>query len=177
MATLYLIRHAEPDVTGVLLGQMDPPLSTVGRARAAATLSGIRVETVWTSPLCRARDTAAFIHTNSLTAISELQEIDQGEWTGRRWAEIEVMWPDLAVLKSSDWLGISAPGGETWAGFLTRVEGAWRTVRAGPTPAAVVAHQGVNAALLYLIKGSDPLGFTQQYGEVIEVEYNRTQFD
>jgi broad specificity phosphatase PhoE len=171
MPTLYLIRHGQPDVTGVLLGQMDPPLSPAGRD-AAAALCAVRVAAVWTSPLCRARETATFIPASSLTELAELKEIGQGEWTGKRWSEIEATWPDLALRKASDWLGIAAPGGESWACFLARVEQAWKIVRAGPSPAAVVAHHGVNAALLYLIQGRDPLTFTQQYGEVIEVEYD-----
>jgi alpha-ribazole phosphatase len=172
MPTLYLIRHGQPDVTGVLLGQMDPPLSPAGRVAAATALFGISVEAVWTSPLRRARETAELTACSSLLELAELKEIDQGEWTGKRWSEIEATWPDLALRKSTDWLGIPAPGGESWACFLARVEQAWKIVRAGPSPAAVVAHHGVNAALLYLIQGRDPLTFTQQYGEVIEVEYD-----
>ena len=171
MASLYLIRHAEPEITGVLLGQLDPPLSAAGREQAAA-LAVIQVEAAWTSPLLRARQTAALIGTRNLREIPDLREIDHGQWTGKTWAEIETVWPDLAARKSSDWLGITAPGGETWAGFLQRVGTAWTTIRQGPAPAAVIGHQGVNAALMFLIASRNPLGFRQEYGEVIQVEYD-----
>ncbi len=60
MATLYLIRHAEPDA---LWGaHPDPGLSVLGheQARAAAReLSSLNVLTLITSPLARCRETAA----------------------------------------------------------------------------------------------------------------------
>ncbi len=170
MASLFLIRHAEPQITGVLLGQLDPPLSDAGRIQAE-TLSDVEVEIVWTSPLRRAKETAHFVRANRIE-IPELREIDQGEWTGKSWAEIEARWGDLALRKSNDWLGISAPGGESWPEFLERIGKAWVVVRAGVAPAAIVAHQGVNAALKFLIDGSDPTQFTQGYGEVIQLEYD-----
>jgi alpha-ribazole phosphatase len=172
MATLYLIRHGKPEVTGVMLGQLDPPLSGDGRTCATAALSRIDVEVVWTSPLSRARETAELICSHSLVELPDLREIDQGDWTGKTWTEIEVNWPELAARKSSDWLGVAAPGGESWSGFLERVNRAWNTIRAGAMPAAITGHQGVNAALMYLIEGRDPLEFVQGYGEVIQVEFD-----
>jgi alpha-ribazole phosphatase len=171
MPSLFLIRHGEPELTGVLLGRMDPPLSDAGRAQAGA-LCEIRVEVAWTSPLRRARETAGFVNSRRLVEIPELREIDQGEWTGKTWAEIEAACGELASRKLSDWLGIAALGGETWSDFLDRIGTAWSVIRAGPTPAAVIGHQGSNAALRYLMDGSDPLQFAQRYGEVIPIEYD-----
>jgi len=172
VASLYLIRHAEPALTGVMLGQMDPPLSGAGRLQAAAALAGIDVTIAWTSPLRRARETAAFIGAQRVMELPGLSEIDQGEWTGKTWSQIEAGWGELASRKASDWLGIPAQGGESWDSFLNRVQQAWNTIRAGPSPAAVVGHQGVNAALVHLIHGGNPLQFTQAYGEVIQLEYD-----
>jgi broad specificity phosphatase PhoE len=172
MATLYLIRHGEPEITGVMLGQMDPPLSRRGRSEVAARLAGLFVEQAWTSPLRRAHETAQFIPARDLVELPELREIDHGDWTGKSWAEIEAAWPELAAHKSSDWLGVAAPGGETWERFLERVQSAWKMIRAGRMPAAVVGHQGVNAALMYVIKGCSPLEFKQAYGEVIQIDYD-----
>jgi alpha-ribazole phosphatase len=172
MASIFLIRHAEPEMTGVLLGRMDSPLSAAGKQHAAAALGGIQVPVAWTSPMLRARQTAAFLNAQRVVEVPGLREIDHGEWTGRTWAEIEVKWPGLAIRKSADWLGVAAPGGEEWTTFLARVRTAWRRIRQGPSNAAVVAHQGVNAALGHLIDGRDPLAFTQEYGEVIRLEYD-----
>ena len=172
MALLYLIRHGEPEIRGVMLGQMDPPLSIQGRLDVAAAFEGLAVETVWSSPLLRARETAALIRCQRVAEIAELREVDQGEWTGKTWAEVEAEWPDLAAQKLEDWLGASAPRGEDWNTVLERVRCAWNVVKAGPNPTAIVGHQGVNSALLYLIAGRDPLQFQQAYGEVIRVEYD-----
>lgn len=172
MASLFLIRHGEPEITGVLLGQMDPPLAPAGKARLEAALRDVQVEAAWTSPLRRARETAAYVHAARVIELPELREIDQGQWTGKSWAEIEATWGDLAARKMSDWLAVAAPDGETWSAFLDRVRHAWSVIRNGPRPAAVVAHQGVNAALRYLIDGRNPLDFAQQYGEVIELAYD-----
>jgi broad specificity phosphatase PhoE len=171
MASLFLIRHAEPEVKGVLLGQMDPPLSGRGRIQAAA-LGLIKVEIAWTSPLRRATETAHFVSADRMREIPELREIDQGEWTGKTWVEVETRWGDFALRKSYDWLGVTPPGGESWPYFLERVKKAWAVICAGSAPAAVIAHQGVNAALKFLIDGSDPIQFTQAYGEVIRLEHH-----
>jgi alpha-ribazole phosphatase len=170
MSYLYLIRHGEPELTGIMLGQLDPPLSSAGRKQCEADLADLHVEVVWTSPLRRARETAAFIPAPLLREIGQLREIDQGLWTGKSWAEIESSWGQLAACKLNDWLGIPSPAGESWGTFLDRVTQAWDIIRSGPMPAAVVAHQGVNAALMHLIRGSDPIRFSQRYGEVIPID-------
>jgi len=171
MPLLYLIRHGKPEITGVMLGQMDPPLSEEGRRQAAA-LATLQIEVAWTSPLRRARETAACMASSRITELTELKEMDLGDWTGKTWDAIENAWPDLAARKIADWLGWAAPAGEDWHEFLNRVRNAWNSIKAGPFPAAVVAHEGVNAALMHLIQGSDPLQFRQGYGEVIRVEYD-----
>jgi alpha-ribazole phosphatase len=172
MASLFLIRHAEPEITGVLLGQLNPPLSHNGRLQAAHALPSLHVDTVWTSPLRRAVETAQFVHASHVVELEELREIDQGEWTGKTWSEIETHWSDLAAQKTKDWFHVAAPNGESWAGFMNRIRCAWRIVQSGSGTAALIGHQAVNAALKHLIDGSDPLHFTQSYGEVIRLEYS-----
>jgi broad specificity phosphatase PhoE len=67
---------------------------------------------------------------------------------------------------------VSAPSGESWQEVLDRLRPVCQTIRNGETPAAVVAHQGVNAALASLLDNRNPLEFVQGYGEVIRVEYS-----
>lgn len=172
MATLYLIRHGEPELRGVFLGLMDSPLSTAGHTQVRASLAGIEVAVTYTSPLHRARQTAEYISCAQLVEMPELRELDQGAWTGKTWTRIEAEWSELAIRKSEDWLGIAAPGGEAWPDVLRRAGEVWRRIRRGPEPCAVVAHQGINAALASLVNGTDPLHFQQQYGEIIRFEYD-----
>lgn len=162
MATVYLIRHAEPAVRGVFLGQMDPPLTDAARPAFA-----LDVRIVYTSPLRRAMQTAAAIECDRVEVLPELRELGYGEWTGKTWEEIEERWPDLAREKLRNWTGVTPPGGESWTDFAERVARAWARIREGPFPAAVVAHQAVNAAL---VAPENPESFAQKYAEVITHE-------
>ncbi len=172
MPTLYLIRHAEPQIKGVLLGRLDSPLSAIGFEHAEQTLSGMEVSVAYSSPLLRARQTAAFLRAARRVDTDALREVDYGHWTGKTWAEVETEWPALAAEKCADWLGVRAPGGESWQEVLDRVRPICQAIRDGEAPAAVVAHQGVNAALASMLDNRNPLEFVQRYGEVIHVEYS-----
>ncbi len=172
MATLFLIRHGEPELRGVLLGQLDSPLSETGKRQSETFLSNIQVRITYASPLRRARETAQYLQSEQWIELAELRELDQGQWTGKTWQEIESGWPELAQQKTADWLGVPAPGGESWSVFQQRIRLAWNRICEGPSPAAVVAHLGVNAALANLVDGRDPVSFTQNYGEVISLAYD-----
>lgn len=172
MATLYIIRHGEPEIKGVFLGRMNPPLSEAGHRAVASSLSTLQVAVTYTSPLHRARQTAEYIHSEELIELPALQEVDFGIWTGKSWQEIESQWAQLARQKSDDWLGVNPPEAESWSSLVARLKPVCARVRAGKTPAAIVAHQGVNAALTNIIDGRNPLTFSQRYGEVIRIEFN-----
>jgi broad specificity phosphatase PhoE len=171
MSILLLIRHCEPEIQGRILSQIDPQLSAAGHVHAAATLGSLQAAITWCSPLARAVQTAACLRSPARRILSDLREINHGQWSGKTWEEVEAGWPDLARRKLQDWNGVTAPDGESWPDFLQRVSVAWEIIRRGPQPAAVVAHQGVNAALTTIISGTDPLQFRQAYGEVIRVDY------
>lgn len=171
MADLYLIRHAEPALRGVFLGQLDPPLAGPAIAPARRALAGVRAAAVYSSPLRRARDTAALLPGNpTVTVLEDLREIGYGAWEGKTWRDVERGWPELARRKREDWLAVDPPGGEPWPDFLLRVARALEAVRRGALPAAVVAHQAVNAALAHLLEGRDPISFEQQYCEGIRFD-------
>ncbi len=174
METFLLIRHAEPAIQGVFLGQMDPPLSARGKqqtAGLAALENDMPNMTVYSSPLRRALQTASGLRFHELVIVPDLREVDMGEWTGKQWSEIEMEWGSFARKKSANWLAVPAPGGESWKEVTARVARAWKKIRSGPAPFAVVAHQGVNAALAQVVSGADPTKFRQQYGEVTRMQY------
>ncbi len=114
MPKLYLVRHAEPTLTGVLLGQCDPP--------AKPCKLELPEGKVYTSALRRARETAEGI------VIPELNEISYGEWDGLTWTEIEQRWPDLSRQKLKNWTAITPPGGELWQAFKSRVQAAYQRI-------------------------------------------------
>ncbi|MBK9170327.1 MAG: histidine phosphatase family protein [Bryobacterales bacterium] len=164
MRTLYLIRHAEPEDCGVLLGRTDSLLTARGQL-AAAQLSSLRVQTVFSSPLRRAVDTA--LHLKPPIVLPELAEIDFGQWDGLYWKDIQRRWPDLVAAKEKDWFGVTPPGGEPWDAFVARLERMWPRILAAKAPIAVVAHAAVNSVLSHWLGGPEPLGFHQHYCEVL----------
>lgn len=158
---IHLIRHAEPALSGVLLGRTDPPLQGLPPA------SELVVASVFASPLLRARDTAATLFPGQRVVIIEnLTEISLGEWDGLAWEEIERRYPDLAAKKLADWFGVTPPGGESHATILGRATDVLNTIHSAKGPAAVIAHLGINAVLWHLLTGSPIAEFNQSYLEV-----------
>jgi broad specificity phosphatase PhoE len=161
------VRHAEPEIAGVLLGMIDPGLSSEGR-RHASTIALPPVKVIYTSQLRRARETAeALARPVPVVVDAELNEISYGEWDGLQWSIIEQRYPDLAKQKLADWTAVTPPGGEDWALFAARVSRALDRIIGGPLPAAVIAHLTVNAQIAQQLAGSEPTRFTQNCAEVL----------
>jgi broad specificity phosphatase PhoE len=158
MPDLFLVRHCEPAVTGVLLGQSDPPLSDRGRADALNLLRHRKLNIIYSSPLRRALETAQAIG-GPIEIVHDLREITYGEWDGLTWAQIEATDPLLAAAKLRDWQNVTPPGGETWDQFTSRVRHALQHILNGPRPAAIVAHAAVNKVIA---------GVDQAYGQIYE---------
>lgn len=154
MAEIYLIRHALPDYPDgakMCLGQKnDLPLSAAGREQARRLgqfFAAIPLEAVYTSPLLRARQTAAPIAgKRPLHVLDELIELYGGEWDGLSFEEIHARYPQYFVHGA----GFSCPpGGESDAQGLARARAALAYVDARTTAcAAIVAHSGINRLLL-----------------------------
>ncbi len=159
---LYLVRHAEPALTGVFLGcRNDVPL------RAAPPRFDFQVDVVYVSPMQRAQQTASTIDAEKIT-LDDLREIDFGEWGGLGWPEIERRWPELVAGRNRNWFGIDPPGGERWADFTGRLAAVLQQILKDPRDKAIVAHGAVNAVLGGLLGHGDPSAFKQHYGEVGE---------
>jgi alpha-ribazole phosphatase len=148
MPRLFLVRHCEPVLSCVLLGQCDPPLSDAGRAHAATLLRDTELLAVYSSPLRRALETASTMARGTpIEIVEDLREITFGEWDGRAWNEIAQSDPDFAARKLADWRGVTPRGGEPWEDFAARVKNAFERIRVRPRPAAIVAHAAVNQVI------------------------------
>ena len=170
MPTLYVVRHGEPALRGVMLGRTDPPLSDAGRTQMRGV--ALPVALVFTSPLHRALESAELIAKNAeIVILSDLAEIGFGEWDGKSWSEIEAMDPELARRKLENWLAVTPPGGEPWSAFQQRVDSALEVVLTRGEDAAIVGHIAVNACIGSKVAGVDPLGFRQEYGQVYEYRF------
>ena len=92
MPQLFLVRHAEPQLTGTFLGHVDSPLSDAGRAHAQTLLENVSLSIVYTSPLLRALQTAEILARGAkIEIIDDLRDITFGRWDGRTWADVYVM--------------------------------------------------------------------------------------
>lgn len=157
MTRLVLVRHAAHDLAGVALAGRLPGvgLNPQGRAQAEALASALApggVTALYSSPQRRTRETAGAISHRLQLPVQdapEFDEIDFGEWTGRR---LSVLAADSPGWR--DWVERRAtatpPGGEPFAKVRQRVlEGADRLRRAQPTGCVVVvSHADVIKALL-----------------------------
>lgn len=151
---IYLIRHALPDYPDgarMCLGQKnDLPLSEAGLEQArelGKRFSWIPLEAVYTSPLLRARQTAAAVAGGRpLHVLDDLIELYGGAWDGLPFDVIHARYPEYFVHGAA----VSCPpGGESDAHGLARARAALAQVDARTqTCAAIVAHSGINRLLL-----------------------------
>ncbi|HWG95002.1 MAG TPA: bifunctional RNase H/acid phosphatase [Mycobacteriales bacterium] len=133
--TTLLLRHGETalSVEKRFSGIGDPPLTEAGRAMAAAAATRLATSgatAVVSSPLRRARETAALV-AEALGVDVEveegLRETDFGDWDGYTFAEVRQKWP--AELDA--WLASTAvapPHGESFDATATRVRAALHRV-------------------------------------------------
>lgn len=159
---LILIRHAETDGNRLAyVGRQDLPLNDAGRLQAgalAAALSGLQPSAILSSPLVRARDTAAAIAGPSGVPVDvrpELVEIDFGHLQGQPKHAIPL---DLKRLHRDAPL----PGGESLRDVEARVAPLAceiRSILRDGGRLAVVSHYWTSRVLLGLML-NDPLGIT-----------------
>jgi broad specificity phosphatase PhoE len=162
---LLLARHGETadNAAHLILGHRDPPLSDVGR-RQAARLAGaaheVGIIALWTSPLQRARQTAAVVGELvgvTPTVLPGLLESDRGAWEGQPIERIALHSPRLYEAFVSAEPGFAFPGGESLREQVQRTRDALDLIAAGPFPSLTVAHAGtIRAALLALGRPAPP---------------------
>ncbi len=131
---LYVVRHGETDWNTVkrLQGRTDVPLNAFGKTLAVKTgkgLQGVVFDAVFSSPLCRAMDTAQLILTHSGNTASiqvddRIQEIGFGIYEGLSCKAGESDMPDNNFEKFfQDCGGYRAPeGAESFEEVLARVQ-------------------------------------------------------
>lgn len=126
MTTLYLLRHAQTpcNVHSEIIGgrSSSVPLTEEGKAQAveagnALRTQGLFFDSVFCSTALRARQTFECLclkqgeHYHSLSFSSQLEELDQGDWTGRVRAEIYT--PEMMQRLDRENPYFTPPGGES----------------------------------------------------------------
>ena len=169
----YLVRHGESvsNLEGRVQGQEDIELSDLGRAQARQVAAWSRslfasppvaqslIGEVWSSPLRRARETAAEIAAVlglPLMLEEGLCELHAGIFQGYLWADLEAEFPDeVAQWRSGD-VHYRIPGGESRAQLAARGRAAIEMLARRDTPGMiVVAHGGVLTAALGSMLGRE----------------------
>jgi probable phosphoglycerate mutase len=156
------VRHAESEgnVNGLWQGQAEYPLSETGRAQARALSEylfrkGERFDAVFSSPLTRARDTAAAVAEKlNLSVLTDpiWLERDNGRWAG---TTHENRFPP-----EPDYLFLHHPTGETgetqWELFLRGGQALARLLNRPPGRYLVASHGGILNMALHAALGIAP---------------------
>jgi probable phosphoglycerate mutase len=155
-ASIYLARHGQTayNLEGRFQGQQEIPLDDVGRAQAvelADRAAGYGFAALWSSPLLRARETAAAVAERiGLEPVfdARLMETDAGDWTDRSFAEVMAEAPQQFAAFASGDPAFAFPGGESFCQQEVRVTAALADVEGATLPALVVCHGMVIRAAL-----------------------------
>lgn len=149
---LYLLRHGETAYNAEkrYQGQLDIPLAPAGRS--ALRPAGFAPDTVYVSPLGRARETAAILFpTAKQIPVPDFAEMHFGVFEGRNYLE---MAHDPVYLAWVDSGGLGKiPGGESKAAFCARTCRAFAALvdtalAQNRERLVIVAHGGTQMAVL-----------------------------
>jgi broad specificity phosphatase PhoE len=178
MPRVYVIAHGETplDRDGRLHGQrVDSSLTAGGilaAKRAGKQLAGKKISKIYSSPLRRARETAAILskHTGAPVEVrDELLPWDIGSMSGAKASSIK---PLLDFFSKRPHRPI--PGGEAKSAVLQRYRGFFSKLKGSKEPVAIAGHSQHSLALEYATKGGDiakveMIGGTPGEVKVIEV--------
>src|SRR4051794_19163149 len=153
MRRLLLVRHGSTAAVRAAAFGADEPLDAGGRAAAARLRDRLPRGSVLSSPLLRARETAAFV--GPCEIVPSLAECDFGSWAGSSLSSLPA--DDLgAWMTDPD----AAPhGGESLTGLLRRVS-SWLACEASSDGTAIaITHGGVIKAAVVSALGAPPSAF------------------
>jgi broad specificity phosphatase PhoE len=145
---ILLLRHAETDWNRErrFQGWRDIPLSPTGREQAesaARLLAASPLAAVWSSPLARARETAALIaapHKLPVREADAFKEMGFGDWEGLTRDEVRERFPDAHRAWAETPHEAAWPGAETLGVVRARALAGLEALRA--------AHQGQTVCLV-----------------------------
>lgn len=157
--TFHLVRHGHHALLGrVLAGRMPGVvLSPAGLAQAAALAEWVRgtaIRAVLSSPVQRARETAAPIAAACglpVTIEAGLEELDFGNWSGQEFAALAAApgWTEWNAVRSL----ARPPGGETMLQVQARAMSALMHAAEGGGAVVAVSHSDVIKAVLCTVLG------------------------
>lgn len=162
--TLYFVRHGETEwnVKKKIQGKTDIPLNENGRNQAkvlAKRLAGekLLVAKVYTSPQLRAAETAQTLADAlgvECICLSDLREMDMGEWEGYNWDSIQESYGEVYHHWNEHRRYTHTPGGESYDEVLGRTLMALKEILERETEdVLIVSHSAILMALRCYLAG------------------------
>jgi probable phosphoglycerate mutase len=151
------VRHAPTDWNErkLIQGRQDLPLSSVGKTVAATwRVPPELLPTRWlTSPLRRARETAAIMGAVSARIDERLIEMDWGAWEGRSLHGLRGTLGESFAEQERCGVHMRPPGGESPHEVMLRVQPLLGELAKSPASAVLVTHKGVIRAAIAIATG------------------------
>jgi alpha-ribazole phosphatase len=165
LGKVFLIRHGEVqwNLENAYVGSTDIPLNDTGRKQAqmlAEFLKKEQISAIYASDLSRARETAEILAQKfdlAVHPVSELREVDYGEWEGVNETDIPKRDPEIFLQWKANPADVCIPDGESFAAVRYRSFPAFCRIAESHIDEniAVVAHKSVNRVILCCLLGMD----------------------
>ena len=178
--SVFLIRHGQTtwNVQHRHQGRLDSPLTDVGQAQAVSIgifLAHQSVDYLACSPKGRALTTAniaAQYSGLSVVQLRDLQEIDQGEWSGLTDLEIDSVFPGARSTRTANKYRWRFPAGESYEDADRRAAAALSLIAsAGVKRPALVTHEMISMLLTRNLVGQsieDGMENRLAHGEILK---------
>jgi broad specificity phosphatase PhoE len=165
--TIFLVRHGQTaaNLDHRLAGITDVPLDPLGETQAtevAEYFRNVPFDTLLSSPLARARETARRIGTvtgHTPEPVPGLEEMHFGDCENLTLAEAIVQFPELKKMEDDlEDLDLAWPRGDSRRGFHQRVNATFLGIleRYVQQSVVVVAHGGVIGSFVAQVEGGNP---------------------
>jgi len=162
MTWLVLVRHGPTgwNAEKRIQGHTDIPLSPEGRSQVSrqALPGAFDSFQVVSSPLVRARETAALLNCRVRTLVPELMEMCWGEWEGETLASLRAKFGGRFQAREDLGLDFHPPGGESPRLVQQRLTPWFRRLADEARPTVAFTHKGVIRATLAMACGWNMLG-------------------
>jgi 2,3-bisphosphoglycerate-dependent phosphoglycerate mutase len=170
---VLLVRHGESGALAkdgslaLTNGQSDPPLAPGGRVEAelvGARLAGEEIAAIYTSPLQRARETAAPLARQlelEPTIEQDLREVFMGDWEGGLYRKKFAAQDPIALRMLAEQRWDVIPGAEPAPEFSARIRSVLSRIAAAHAGEKIVVftHAGFIGEALAQATGSEPFAF------------------
>ena len=168
--SVTLVRHGQTErsARGAYSGQLDVPLTSLGREQAlrcAERLAGAGVDAIYTSPLSRARETAQAIADAAGVALNvddRLIEVDYGPFEGLDREGARKTFGQAFDDWRADPFGSPVDGMEPLPAALRRASAATADALAASRHPVLVGHQGILRIVLIALGELEPGDYFSQ---------------